>query len=260
MKTEISINPKFLYLTEFINQIPERFDSMGQEIKRGRNELRVVSVDGQILTIKYFKRITLANRFIFATFRKSKACRAYRNSQQLTQKEITTPEPVAFINIYCNSLLYRSYFISLFISYKPLKELFALPLIASEGALKAFARFTYRIHSAGILHQDYNIDNVLYLYADNEYDFALIDNNRMRFCRYSYWRGIRNLERLKIPVDKMGIIAAEYAKEAHASDVETLNGMVFYRLKYLTRKMIERRLKGLLSKLMSKNQPSVIAY
>lgn len=102
MKSEISINPKFLYLTEFINQIPERFDRIGQEIKRGRNELRVVSKDGQIMTIKYFNRITLANRFIFATFIKSKACWVYRNSQQLIQKGITTPETVAFINIYCN--------------------------------------------------------------------------------------------------------------------------------------------------------------
>lgn len=258
MKTEIFVNPIFSYLTDFIEQTPEKFDCLGSEMHTGRNEVRLVDFDGLLLVVKYFKRITTVNRIFYATIRKSKAQRAYEHSKLLLNRGVTSPEPVAYINIYRYGILYQSYYVSLYTNYRPLRELLELPISESEEGLKAFARFTYQLHSAGILHDDYTIDNVLYQYDYKEYDFSLIDNNRMRFRRYSFARGIWNLERLKIPVERMGIIAAEYAREAKTSDIKTLNAMVFIRLLYLLKISHKKGIKALLRLLSRKHQGSPI--
>lgn len=258
MKTEVFVSTTFSYLTDFVKQIPQSFDSTGREIHHGRNEVRMMSIGGLLVTVKYFKRITLANRFIFATIRKSKARRAYEHSRLLIRKGITTPEPVAFVNCYRHGLLYKCFYVSLYTDYKPLKGLLALPITESEEALRAFARFTYQLHRTEILHDDYTVENVLYICSNNEYDFSLIDNNRMRFRSYSYRRGLRNLERLKIPVEKMGIIAAEYAREANMSDIGTLNAMLFFRLGYLAKISIKKRFKALIRLLTGKHPISPI--
>lgn len=259
MKIEVYINPNYAYLNGFVNQIPEKFECLGEELHSGRNEIRVVDNDGFHIVVKYFKRITLANRILYATIRKSKARRAYEHSQLLLKKGITSPDPIAYINIYRAGILYKSYYLSLFTFYKPLRELFECPIIESEEGLKSFARFTYRLHSNGFLHKDYNVNNILYFQSNNEYDFSLIDNNRMRFRSYSYLRSIQNLERLKIPVDRMGIIANEYAQAAYASDIRTLNGMIYFRLRYLFKVSLEKWIKSLLHIKSFKNRLSHFA-
>lgn len=256
MKTEIYINPFYSYLKGFVNQIPNSFNWTGQVLHSGRNEVRVVNDNGLPLVVKYYKKITLINRIIYATFRKSKAQRAYENSKHLLMNDISTPQPIAYINIYKYGMLYQCYYISVFTFYKPLRELLELPISESEEDLKAFARFTYHLHRAGILHDDFTIHNVLYQYNYKVIDFSLIDNNRMRFCSYSYRKGIRNLERLKIPVDKMGVIASEYAREANVSDIRTLNTMVFFRLGYLIKVSIKQKFKAIKNSLTGKGKLS----
>jgi len=252
MKTEIFVTPKYTNLSNFIGQIPYSFNRLGREIHHGRNEIRVINENGVILTAKYFKKITFANRFIYAKFRKSKAQRAYQHSLLLIQKGITSPEPIAYINVYRYGLLNKSYYISLFTNYDPLKKILELPLIESIDALKAFARFSYRLHNLGIFHDDYTIDNILYCFSENGYDFSLIDNNRMRFRKYSYGRGVKNLERLRFSADKMGIIAAEYAKLANENDIRTLSAMSFFRLRYLLKVSLKKGFKNLIQLIIVK--------
>lgn len=227
MKTEFYVHPSFAYLRDFVNQIPESFPTLGEEVYNGRNDVRFVNIDDVVFAIKYFKRITLANRYIFATVRKSKARRAYEHSAFLLQKGITSPQPVAYINCYKYGMLYQSYYMSLYTDYLPLMELLQLPLPESVKPLKAFARFLYRVHKAGIFHKDLTIRNVLYSFEDNKYDFSLIDTNRMRFHPYSFRRGMNNLNRLNLPVETIGIIVAQYAKLASVSEIRALNALVF---------------------------------
>lgn len=259
MKTEVFVNSEYSEFGDLIKQIPQHFNSLGREIHHGRNEIRVANEKGTILTIKYFKRITLANRLIFATVRKSKARRAYEHSQLLIQKGITTPKPIAYINTYKYGILHQSYYISLYTNYTPIKELLELPIPESENALKAFARFSYKLQQMGVLHKDYTVQNVLYCFTNNEYDFSLIDNNRMRFRRYSYRRGIKNLERLKIPVERMGIIAVEYAKQTSTSDISTLNAMTFYRMEYLLKVSIKKWIKTLIHSTTRENDKMLLS-
>lgn len=244
MKTKIFINKKFSYLADFIRRLPDDFSDSGELIYIGRNDVRVINVNGLVLAVKYFKRLTLANRYIYATFRKPKAQRAYEHTNLLLEMGITSPENVAYINCYKYGMLHKSYYVSLYTDYQPFKNLTALPISENEEALKSFVRFTYKLHSNGVFHNDYNISNVLYSFTNNQYDFSLIDNNRMSFKKYTFRKGMKNLNRLLVPVDTMGIIAAEYAKEANVNDFKTLGFMVFIRWRQLARSSIKRWFKA----------------
>ena len=243
MKKEIFINPLFLKYADLINKISENFGSAGKLTHSGRNEVRVIEENGIKLAAKYFRKITVANRIIYATIRKSKSQRSFENSVYLLSRGINTPEPIAYINIYRFGMLYRCYYISIYTDFKPLTDIFEQTIPESEDALKAFAQFTFKLHRVGVAHNDYTVNNILYTKENNRYKFSLIDNNRMTFRKYSYTRGIKDLERLKIPVDKMGIIAAEYAKHANVSDLRTLNAIVFYRITYIVGSNIKKWLK-----------------
>jgi len=248
MRKEIYINPKYASLNNFINRIPEKFEQLGVLIHTGRNDVRDVDVDGVRVVIKSFIRITGLNKLVFATIRKSKAQRSYEHSMNLLEDGITSPEPIAYINCYKNCLLVNSYYVCVYTNYQPVDELFERPLLESEQALKAFARFTYRLHRLGIYHNDYNVSNVLYSYNGKNYDFSIIDNNRMRFTRYSYFKGLRSLQRIQLPIEKLAVIGSEYAAQAHTSDLKTMNVLILFRFQYLNKLFLKKQFKALVHK------------
>lgn len=244
MKTETEINKKFLYLKDFIGRLPESYNDSGESIYIGRNDVKVIHVNGLTLAVKYYKKLTLANRYIYATIRKSKAQRAFEHTQLLLEKGINSPEHVGYVNCYKYGMLNKSYYVSLYTDYMPLKNLFDLPASESEEALKAFARYTFKLHQSGVFHKDYTVNNVLYSFKEDGYDFSLIDNNRMKFGRYSFRKGMQNLKRLMIPVQSMGVVAAEYARVAGVSDFDTLNAMVLIRWSHHIVRTLRRWLKA----------------
>jgi len=245
MKKEILVNPNYSQFKDFIEQIPDNFDTLGVPLRLKRNEIRLVEVNGVSLVIKYFRHLTIANRFIYAHIRKSKSRRAYEHTMFLLSKEISSPEAVAYINYYKNGMLYKSFYVCLHTNYKSIREFLKLPLSESKEALEAFARFSYKLHKNGIFHKDYSTGNILYQLSGNSYDFCLIDNNRMKFCRYSFLKGMRNMKRLDIQSECMGIIAAEYARVANVNEIKTLNAMTIYRLQHMDRKSLKKKIKSL---------------
>lgn len=244
MKIKIYVNPAFTHLTEYIKKIPTNFWETGEVLHNDRNEIRKVKQQGEILVIKYFKKITWINRLIYSTVRKSKAQRSFENSRKLIRSGINTPMPIAFVDIYKKGLLYQSFYISDFIELKPLNELLEQPIGKSEEGLKAFAHYSYKLHRLGIFHNDYNLTNVLYTQTNGEYDFALIDNNRMEFRAYTKRRGLKNLRRLNLPVDKLGIIGSEYANDSQSNSFRTLMTMLFFQIQFKERKYIKNLFKN----------------
>lgn len=252
MKTEIYINPGFSDLKIFVSQIPELYDNIGDAIHRKRNEVRLVNVKGQPYVIKYYKKITFFNRLAYSFIRKSKARRAYEHSAYLLKNQITTPEPVAYINSYKFGILHKSYYICRYTSYKPFKELLSMPVSESRPALEAFARFSYMLHKSGVYHGDYSTSNVLFQLSGNHYDFSLIDNNRMKVGHYSYKKGMRSMKRLEIPLECMGIIAEEYAAVSEIKGIKILYDMTLYRLASQKLHAIKRDIKlGCFSKILT---------
>ena len=229
MKIDIQINPGYINLRSFIESIPEKFDELGSAKHLGRNHIRIVEVDGKKIVIKYFKKITSANRLIYGNLRKSKAKRSYENSLKLLENGIGTPEPIGYIDVYNSRSLQKSFYICLFSDYKDIKDLLSKPLSESEAGMRAFARLTSKMHHAGIYHGDYNLSNVLYKYDGENYNFCLIDNNRMKFRRFSLRAGVKNLQRMKLSVEQMAVIGSEYANVSHLDSNKVVVGMIFFR-------------------------------
>ena len=171
---------------------------------------------------------------------------AYENTEHLLNLGVTSPEQIAYISCYKNGMLIKDFYICLVIDYEPFQKLTELPLQASLFALKAFARFTYKLHQLGIFHKDYSVHNILYSYINNEYDFALIDNDRISFSKFSFRKGMKSLPRLSVSVDFLGIIAAEYSREVKVGDLKTLFAILLNKRIQRTRNTLKKFFKSLL--------------
>ena len=59
MKYKFIINPKFESLTNFVNEVPQKFDRDGMLIYDSRNTVRVFMPDGEKIVVKRFHRSPL---------------------------------------------------------------------------------------------------------------------------------------------------------------------------------------------------------
>lgn len=210
------------------------FDRIGTTIKEDRNTVKYMEIKGIPLVVKSFVRITSANRLIYGNLRKSKAQRAYENAEYLIKQDIPTPVPIAYIDYYQRHILIGSYFISLFTQGETAQELLSLPVFISHDALVDFARFTYKLHCHGIFHADYSPNNVLYTHSPEGYQYCLIDNNRIRFRRYTRQRAMRNMRRMNLPLDRYAVFTMEYSRLEQSDAYETARIMLIY---FLARKV-----------------------
>lgn len=179
------INPKYCSLHDFVISLPEKFDSMTcmQILRSGRNEVRLFLVDGQMVVVKCFRRISLLNRLLYGTIRQSKSVRAYYHAFRLNRLGISTPEPIAAIDVRRYGFLTQSFYVYAYSEYNDIKELLDRYTDEQiEPLLDALTDFILRIHDKGVLHHDLNILNILYRdCGSGKYDFQLIDINRMSF-------------------------------------------------------------------------------
>ena len=92
----LQLAPNYRHLEAFVRSLPERFDrGEGRVIHKRRNELRVISHEGQAYVVKSYRRPIAVNRIVYGFLRASKAKRAYDNANLLLSLGIGTPEPVA---------------------------------------------------------------------------------------------------------------------------------------------------------------------
>jgi len=244
MRKEIYIAPEYSNLTGSILNLPEIFDSTGWVLHSGRNIIKEIPVGELRLAVKYFRQITFANRILFATIVKSKARRTYDNTVILLEKGFKTPAPVGYINSYRHGILSGCYFISLFEECHLVNELFSRPADECKEALKSFAIFSFNLHKSGIIHNDYNLDNILYTYRNGNYSYSLIDNNRMLLHNYRLRRGIKDLRRIDLPGDKLGFMLEEYATAAGADYKSVSAYFTKIRNRMLLWKGLKRKIKS----------------
>ena len=174
------INPKYKELEKEILQIPSRFDSEQEVLEKDRNVIKVMIVGGMRLNVKSFKRPHLFNRLVYAYIRKSKAQRSYEYAQLLLNRQIGTPEPIAYL-IYKDMWgITHSYYVSRQLEFDfTFRELRANMPSDLDEILRQFTRFTYRFHQAGIYFIDHSPGNTLIRKGTNGYEFYLVDLNRI---------------------------------------------------------------------------------
>lgn len=238
-------------LSGFLLSLPAEFFALPYEkvLRSGRNEVRLFTVDGQRVVVKSFCRISALNRVVYGTFRQSKAMRAYFNALKLTQLGFGTPEPIAAIDVRRHGLLRQSFYVYAYSDYGDMKELLEhYPDKRLEPLLDSLAAFIHRMYETGVLHHDFNVMNLLYRRCEGgEYDFQLIDINRMDFRRrLSARQRLSNLRRFNCKPAAYLYLLERYAEMTKMDcEMTQLRGMGFRLLDTLWHEM-KQRIKTLL--------------
>ncbi len=217
VRYKITVNPDFENLRQFIETIPHRNEELGEVIYRARNVVFRNDETGTPLCIKSFKIPPIYNRIAYTFLRKSKARRSYENALRLLKVGILTPAPVAYIEVYRDSLLERSYYICLMIEAQHVRAW--QERRDGEDIARNVADLLYRLHSAHIWHRDFSPGNVIY---DKDGNYYIIDINRMQFNVRSKKKLAQNFIRInESPTETENLVRA-YAKRVGISDVQPL--------------------------------------
>ena len=211
---KVIINPKYNHLYKEINSIPASFEETREIIYDGRNTLKQTYINDISVVIKRFKKPHIINRIAYSFFRKSKAARSFFYSLKLKEHGFETPEPIAMIEQYDHLLLTHSYYICLYNTGETVRPLMENLTESNQPKLKAFARYTVKLHQAGILHLDYSPGNILINKSSNgNYTFSLIDINRMKFYKrmISQQKICKSMRRLCTSHEVLSFIMSDYA-------------------------------------------------
>ena len=200
MKYKYIINPKYEALTQFIHELPKRFDREGVLIYDSRNMVRVFKQeDGEKIVVKRFRHAPFHQRFDYTFRRPSKAKRAYTYALKLQELHINTPEPIACIEGYQWGLYEQGYFVSAYCG-DPDARILREEWEEHDDLFHALAHFLVDMHEKGFMHGDTNLSNFLYREDKNSptgYHITTIDINRSKFVENpSREDCIRNLMRL----------------------------------------------------------------
>lgn len=246
-----TINPFFgIANTEIISLIND-FDSKGILFGNGqRNKIKLFELEGRIINVKSFKIPHFINKIAYKYFRKSKARRSFEYATTLLERGIGTPQPIAYFENYSFLGLKDSYYVSEHLQCDlTFRELVEIPDYPDHDTiLRQFTRFSFALHQKGIEFQDHSPGNTLIKKRiDGNYDFFLVDLNRMQFHdSMPFEMRMKNLCRLTPLKEMVAVMSNEYAKVSGESEqliFETLWRMTtnfqekFYRKKRLKKKL-----------------------
>ena len=210
--SKIVLDPAYSHLAKQIRKIPSGDFRILHTYCDQRNTVCKIELDGEVFALKQYKRPTRFNQFAYTFFRKSKARRAYEYALRMQKLGFETAAPVAYLEISSRGLFHTGYFLSEFIPY---------PLLSSlreedeeyKKILRDFAAFGVEMHEKGVFNLDMNPGNVFYYKSGENYRFALIDINRIRFRRHLTRNDcvevFKHLDNLPPPA--LSIVLAHYA-------------------------------------------------
>lgn len=214
-----------------------------------RNKIKTFLLDGKTVNVKSFKIPNAINKFVYRFFRKSKAERSFYYAQNLISKNIGTPQPIAFAENTTSFSFLESYYISEHLDY----DLTFRELVINqeypqwEEILRAFTRFTFRLHENQIEFLDHSPGNTLIQVKENGFDFFLVDLNRMNFRELNFIERMKNFSRLTPKKDMIQIMSNEYSKHIDKSEEEVFERMWFFtnqfQKKFARKKELKRKLK-----------------
>ncbi|MDQ1165072.1 lipopolysaccharide kinase InaA family protein [Flavobacterium sp. SORGH_AS_0622] len=245
------VNPIFENSTESVLDKIKRFSSTGELFGNGdRNKIKLFDLNGKTINIKSFKIPNLINKVAYKYFRKSKARRSFEYATILLEKGIGTPEPIAFLEnstlLGLNDSYYVSEHLNADLTYRELVEIPDYP--DHENILRQFTRFSFELHEKGIEFIDHSPGNTLIKKnADGNYDFFLVDLNRMEFhSSLTFEQRMHNLRRLTPLKEMVAVMSNEYAKLYPESEQKIFDTLwkytadfqeQFYRKKRLKKKL-----------------------
>ena len=206
---------KYKSKQDAVNKILEAFDDSGRLIGKGkRNVVKAFEFDGEQYNVKSFKIPHLINKIVYRFFRMSKAKRSFLYAERLLSLGILSPYPVAYIEEKTSFFFLKSYYISkqqqYDLTFRDLIE--NSKYVGNTDILKAFTRFTFRLHEQNVLFNDHSPGNTLIKITEKGYDFYLVDLNRMQFKPLDFNARMKNFSRLTPKKEMVKFMADEYAK------------------------------------------------
>src|SRR5690606_33425971 len=127
---------------------------------------------------KSFKKPNFINTFVYRYIRASKAKRSFEYGLRLRANNIGTPEPIAYAEFNNGIGLGRSFYVCKHISSEYIyRDLVENPNLENhEEILRAFTRFCFQLHEAGVEFKDHSPGNTLIKIGINtDYTFYLVD-------------------------------------------------------------------------------------
>jgi serine/threonine protein kinase len=239
MKYEV-VDKKY---TPLILQINKHFVASTNHLHDARNQLRVLSYPEEQLVAKSFKTPHIINKIAYTFFRDSKAKKSYDNSMKIIE---FVPRPIGYIEFKKYGLLSESYFISEYFEYDfTIREpLLQDTFIDRKNIFKAFAKFTYNLHRAGIKHLDYSPGNILIQKIDSTYKFKVVDVNRMKFKMLTQNECLENFAKLWAKDEDLALIIQAYAPLIGVEENRAFEIARKASQKHKNRTNFKKRLKG----------------
>lgn len=231
-------------------QIVENFDQNGEVFGNGaRNTIKIFTLQGKEINVKSFKIPNLVNKVAYRFFRKSKAQRSFEYAHQLLERGIGTPYPVAYAQEKSGLSFQKSFYLSEHLetdlTYRTLVHDFSYP--DWERILRAFTRFTYELHEKQVQFLDHSPGNTLINLNKGNYQFFLVDLNRMNFKELSFDERMKNFARLTPHKEMVRVMASEYAELTKMPEQEVFQKMWFYtedfQRKFQKKKEMKKKLK-----------------
>lgn len=249
MRDNFVVHPDYSHLAPKLEEVLRKFSKSGEYIVRGkRNDIKKVTVDGIEVNIKKFKTPNAFQSLVYQYIRKSKARRSYEHAIKLLELGIQTPKPIAYLETFKFGLK-ESYYISEHVEYNmDFRFLIHHPRFQRRNyILKKFTQFTYNLHENGVNFLDHSPGNTLIVQnGEYEFEFYLIDLNRMRFEKMDFPKRMKNFRRLWLSKTMITTMAKEYAKHYGTSETETEELMTYYSRRFqraTNRKKLKHRRK-----------------
>jgi lipopolysaccharide kinase (Kdo/WaaP) family protein len=199
----------------FFDNIILNFNKDGKPFgSQDRNSIKLFDLNGMTVNVKSFKVPNIFNKIAYKFLRRSKAQRSFEYANKLIDLEIGTPKPISYYEFSTFLFFKKSFYISEHLSYDlTFRELTNnLNYPNHEKILRAFTRFTYKLHKNNINFLDHSPGNTLIQINNGNYKFFLVDLNRMEFKPLDFESRIKNFSKLTIHKPIIEVISNEYAK------------------------------------------------
>lgn len=215
MQDRFVIHPNYSSITSEVRNAIATFEDHNEILGAAeRNVIKIVTIRDERFVIKSFKKPNMINQIAYKFFRKSKAERSFIYANKLLESGINSPLPVAYSLQSTPFLFKKSYYVSELVNcdltYRELTTDF--DIFDHEKIVRAFTRFTYKLHQNGINFLDHSPGNTLIKRKDDDYDFYLVDLNRMEFREMDFDTRIKNFAKLTIHKSMIEVMSNEYAK------------------------------------------------
>ena len=246
-KTFVSDNKAFN--TQLLNFIIN-FKSLGDMFNDGdRNVIKTMTIDGVLVNVKSFRTPNVINKIVYRFFRKSKAQRSFEYAQYLENHDFGTPKPLGYFENNSALIFRDSYYASEHLkadlTYRELTTDLNYP--NHEDILRAFTRFSFKLHQNGINFLDHSPGNTLIVLNNDDYKFYLVDLNRMQFGPMDFLTRMKNFSKLTTHKPMVKVMSSEYAKVSGEDESLIFNTMwketQDFQERYYRKKRLKKKLK-----------------